>query len=156
MINEFVSGEDFIVFEFDRALGIDFQDANVQANTFSSGNVNLLATGSGATAGADIVFISTAVTGAFGTSDTTHTNAILAIGTLTTGNEGTTTASDPQNDAIFVVKNAADNASAIYLYIAKNTDTTIDSTSTSANELTLLATVDEVLVQGDVIFQDTF
>jgi|TARA_Y100000031_G_scaffold149757_2_gene188126 hypothetical protein len=137
---------DRIIFTQDGNLA-DFNDVSNTGDsvyvfsTVAAGNANLTT--------AEVVFISSTVD----TADLTTANfadVIAAIGAVTAG---TATDADAENDAIFVVTDGT-GKSGIYLYTNQD-DAGAGNTTVEADELTLLATFDDVLQDGDLSTVDT-
>ena len=139
IITNFDSGDgDNIFFAQDGTLASSFLDATNTFSTVATNGANL------ASSGYSVVFISNTVT----SGDLTtagFANVLTAIGTVTAG---TATASDAENDAIFILGDGSSKAG-IYLYTNQD-GAGAGNTTVEADELTLLATVDESIVSGDI------
>ncbi len=100
---------------------------------------------------AEVVFFSSAV-GAGNLTQSGFTDVIAKIGSITAG---TATASDAQNDALFVVNDGTN--SGIYLYI-NGDGAGAGNTTVEANELSLLAIAENAILTDtnlDVTFDAT-
>jgi len=112
-------------------------DGSIAQATVATNGANLSTT--------EVVFISNTVT----TGDLTTANFVNVIAAIGTVTAGTATATDAQNDAIFIL-NDGSATSGIYFYT--NADGAgANNTTVELGELTLLATVDEVLTSGGLV-----